>query len=420
MKRLVWSLVAGFLLIGGSAVHAQDIEKQIVSEKRMNSEMQQQQPYVILISADGFRYDYIDKYQAPFLKVMGEKGVQSKGLIPSFPSVTFPNHYSIVTGMYPSHHGLVGNSMLDVKTGDRYSLRNQKAIVDPKWYGGTPLWVLAEQQQMLTACYYWPGSEAPIQGVLPTYYYKYSEKEPIENRIQEVVNWLKLPEVARPHLITFYMPEVDHAGHGFGPDAPETAQAVQFVDQSLEKLTEAVQATGLNVYFVFVSDHGMNAVDQDKPLSFPIKVEENELDLVSNGTYVSVFVKDKEKVKTFYEKIKDSAWHEGMDVYLKEEVPAHLHFNAKEDRFNRIGDIVLLAKAPYLFSNSKPIPGAHGYDPSVVKNMNATFLMWGTEVKPKKIDEVENVHIYPLIAKILGLNIQDTIDGDDRLIRELL
>ncbi len=420
MKKIVWSLVVGFLLTTGNTMLAQDVEKQIVSEERVNSEIQQKQPYVILISADGFRYDYIEKYQAKFLKDMGRKGVRAKALIPSFPSVTFPNHYTIVTGLYPSHHGLVGNSMLDVNTSDRYSLRNQKAIVDPKWYGGTPLWVLAEQQQMLTACYYWPGSEAPIQGVLPTYYYKYSEKEPIGNRIQEVVNWLQMPEAERPHLITFYMPEVDHAGHGYGPDSPETERAVQFVDESLMNLTKAVNATGLNVYFVFVSDHGMNTVDQDKPLSFPIKVDESELDLVSNGTYVSVFVKDKKKVKSFYEKIKESAWEEGIEVYLKEEVPAHLHFSDKDDRFNRIGDIVLFAKAPYLFSNSKPIPGAHGYDPSEVKNMNASFLMWGNDVKPKRIDAVENIHIYPLIAKILGLEIKDDIDGDDRLIRELL
>ena len=415
MKLYTHIFLGLWMLITSAGSYAQNRENQIVITKRYNSVEQLDKPYVILISADGFRYDYIEKYNAEFLKKTGDKGVRSLGLIPSFPSVTFPNHYSIVTGLYPSHHGLVGNNMFDVQTGERYSLRNQKAIVDPKWYGGTPIWVLAEQSNMLTACYYWPGSEAPIKGVLPTYFYKYSEKTPIDDRINEVRDWLLLPEKLRPHLITFYMPEVDHAGHGYGPDAKETGEAVRFVDESLKKLNEVVSKLDLPVYFVFVSDHGMNAVDQDNPIEFPIKVDEDKLDIVSNGTYVSVFVKDKKEVLSFYEKIK-VAQNNQFEVYLKEDIPSHLHFDAKEDKYGRIGDIVLLAKAPYLFSNGKPIPGAHGYDPYEVENMNATFLVWGNSIKPKRIDKVENVHIYPLLAKMLGLQIVEEIDGDERLI----
>lgn len=402
-------------LFGLMTSYAQNKEQQIIVEQRKNAVEQQEKPYVILISADGFRYDYIEKYNADFLKQISEQGVRSDALIPSFPSVTFPNHYSIVTGLYPAHHGLVGNNMLDVATGDRYSLGNKKAIVDTKWYGGTPIWVLAEQNQMLTACYYWPGSEAPIKEILPTYFYKYSESTPIDDRIREVEEWLRLPEDLRPHLITFYMPEVDHAGHSYGPDAKETEEAVKFVDASLRKLNETVNKLKLPVYFVFVSDHGMNAVDQENPIKFPIKVDEEKLDIVSNGTYVSVFVKEKKDIPHYYNSIK-SAQSNQFEVYLKEDVPSHLSFNAKEDKYGRIGDIVLLAKAPYLFSNGKPIPGAHGYDPYEIENMNATFVLWGNSVKPKRIKKVENVHIYPLLAKILGLEIKEDIDGDNRLI----
>lgn len=415
MKLYTHIFLGLWMIITSVGSYAQNHKNQIVVEKRYNSVEQFDKPYVILISADGFRYDYIEKHNAEFLKKTGDEGVRSLGLIPSFPSVTFPNHYSIVTGLYPSHHGLVGNNMFDVQTGERYSLRNQKAIVNPKWYGGTPIWVLAEQSNMLTACYYWPGSEAPIKGILPTYFYKYSENTPIDDRINEVRDWLLLPEKLRPHLITFYMPEVDHAGHRYGPDAKETGEAVRFVDESLKKLTEVVSKLDLPVYFVFVSDHGMNAVDQDNPIEFPIKVDEDMLDIVSNGTYVSVFVKDKKEILSFYEKIK-IAQNNQFEVYLKEDVPSHLHFDAKEDKYGRIGDIVLLAKAPYLFSNGKPIPGAHGYDPYEVENMNATFLVWGNSIKPKRIDKVENVHIYPLLAKMLGLEIVEEIDGDERLI----
>lgn len=418
MKFLTYAL--GLLFVMGSTTnYAQNIERQIVNEKRSNAEEQQQKPYVILISADGFRYDYIEKHNASFLNEISRQGIRSKALIPSFPSVTFPNHYSIVTGLYPSHHGLVGNNMLDVESGERYSLRNQKAIVDPKWYGGTPIWVLAEQQKMLTACYYWPGSEAPIKGILPTYFYKYSERSSIDDRIKEVEQWLLLPEDVRPHLITFYMPEVDHAGHTFGPDAIETRESVQFVDESLKKLNEVVSRLDLPVYFVFVSDHGMNAVDQEHPIQFPIQVDEERLDLVSNGTYVSVFVKDKKDLSHYYNSIK-TYQNSQFEVYLKEDLPSHLHFDAKEDRFGRIGDIVLLAKAPYIFSNNKPIPGAHGYDPYEIENMNATFVVWGKSIKPRVIDSFENVHIYLLLAKMLGLEITEPIDGDDRLIDLIL
>lgn len=412
MKYFTYAFIA---LFGLMTSYAQNNEKQIIVEQRKNAVEQREKPYVILISADGFRYDYIEKYNAEFLKQISKQGVRSDALIPSFPSVTFPNHYSIVTGLYPAHHGLVGNNMLDVTTGDRYSLRNQKAIVDPKWYGGTPIWVLAEQNQMLTACYYWPGSEASIKGVLPTYFYIYSENTSIDDRIKEVEEWLRLPEDLRPHLITFYMPEVDHAGHSYGPDAKETEEAVKFVDASLRKLNETVNKLKLPVYFVFVSDHGMNAVDQENPIKFPIKVDEEKLDIVSNGTYVSVFVKEKKDIPHYYNSIK-SAQTNQFEVYLKEDVPSHLSFNAKEDKYGRIGDIVLLAKAPYLFSNGKPIPGAHGYDPYEIENMNATFVVWGNSVKPKRIKKVENVHIYPLLAKILGLEIKEDIDGDNRLI----
>ncbi|SFJ72346.1 Predicted pyrophosphatase or phosphodiesterase, AlkP superfamily [Myroides guanonis] len=419
MKSFIHIIIGLMILMISASNYAQDIENQIVVEKRFNSKQQLNKPYVILISADGFRYDYIEKYNAEFLKRISKKGVRSLALIPSFPSVTFPNHYSIVTGLYPSHHGLVGNNMIDVKSGERYSLRNKKAIVNPKWYGGTPIWVLAEQNNMLTACYYWPGSEAPIKGFLPTYFYKYSETTPIDDRINEVKEWLLLPEDRRPHLITFYMPEVDHAGHTYGPDSSETETAVRFVDESLKKLNEVVSKLDLPVYFVFVSDHGMNAVDQANPIIFPIKVDENKVDIVSNGTYISVFVKDKKDVLSFYNLIK-SGQNNQFEVYLKENIPSHLHFDAKEDRYARIGDIVLLAKAPYLFSNGKPIPGAHGYDPYEVENMNATFLVWGNSVKPKIIDKVENIHIYPLLAKMLGLEVNEQIDGDERLIDLIL
>lgn len=421
MKKLALSLMTLFLVGGSLSLQAQEIEKQLVIEERKNDAKKEESPYVILVSLDGFRYDYIEKHNAKFLAEFANWGTKAESLIPSYPSVTFPNHYSIVTGMYPGHHGLVGNTMYDRNTEERYSLGNAKAVTDAKWYGGTPLWVLAEQQGMLSACYYWPGSEAPIQKVLPTYYYKYSEKSDIDSRLVQVKNWLTLPAEKRPHFITFYMPEVDHAGHQFGPDAEETTKAVQYVDEAMEKLYTLVKDSGLPINLVIVSDHGMLELDQKTLLKLPFEVDEKEMAVASNGTYVSLFIKDPKKIKTWYDKIKKSIDPKLMEVHLKDNLPQEYHFGSKDDRYNRVGDIVLTAHAPYYFTN-RPLAGSHGFDPAKVKEMHALFMAVGPNIKEKNtIKSFENVHIYPMIAQILGLTIDEKqVDGTGAVAKEVL
>ena len=208
MKKHFFYLIC---LLSSLTVNAQVDTTQKVDLTRHNSKKQQDKPYLILISTDGFRYDYAKKYKANTLIKLSEEGVRAEYMIPSYPSVTFPNHYSIVTGLYPSHHGIVDNKFYDAKRNDFYIVGNRAKVEDGSWYGGTPLWVLAEQQHMLSASFYWVGSEAAIKGIRPTYYYNYTEKIDIDQRVQVVVNWLSLPADRRPHLITFYMPETDHA-----------------------------------------------------------------------------------------------------------------------------------------------------------------------------------------------------------------
>lgn len=420
MNKLILSLVSLFSLSFISPSIAQEKEKQLVIENRKNDSKQEEKPYVILISIDGFRYDYIEKYNAEFLKELGEQGVRAESMLPSYPSVTFPNHYSIVTGMYPAHHGLVGNRIYDPKMDARYSLGNAKAVKNKEWYGGTPLWVLAEQQGMLSACYYWPGSEADIKETLPSYYYAYSEKSSMDDRIGEVVNWLSLPSEERPHFITFYLPEVDHAGHKYGPDAKETEEAVKFADESIKKLVAEVSKTNLPVNFVVVSDHGMLALNQKKLLSFPLKLKGDELKLVSNGTYMSVFVNDKSKIDEWYNKIKKAAKTKYMKVYKNADLPEEYNFGGEHDRFGRVGDIVITAEPPYYFTNRK-LAGSHGFDPKTVKEMHAIFLASGPQFKNGvKVESFENVNVYPIITNILGLQIQDEIDGTSKVADEVL
>ncbi|MDM1042099.1 MULTISPECIES: ectonucleotide pyrophosphatase/phosphodiesterase [Empedobacter] len=420
MKKSILSLFSAIVLTFSITANAQEIEEQIVIENRVNDAKQQDKPYVILISADGFRYDYAQKHEAKNLLALAKNGVKADAMYPSFPSVTFPNHYTIVTGLTPIHHGLVGNNMLDREVGDRYSLGNRNAVINPKWYGGTPIWNLAEQNKMLAACYYWPGSEAPINGMFPTYSYKYSEKSPIDYRIQQVVNWLELPAEKRPHLITFYFPEVDHAGHSFGPDAPETKEAVQFVDQSIKKLNDEVAKTGLKVNFVFVSDHGMTRIDDENPLKLPIKIDESKVQVASNGSYVSLFVKDKNDIESIYKEIK-AVQNNTFEVYKTTNVPSKYHFDKKNDRYNRIGDIILIAHSPNYFSNKNAPKGSHGFYVKETLEMKATFMAWGPNIKSgKEIKVFPNTEIYPMLAKILGLPIQEKIDGTNQLANKIL
>lgn len=419
MKSILYFLI--YLLLPATALAQKDTIQKVIPG-RVNSAVQQEKPYVILISADGFRYDYADKYDAKYLKQLREQGVQAASLVPSFPSKTFPNHYTLVTGLYPAHHGLINNSFYDPQRKEHYTIRDRSKVEDGSWYGGTPLWVLAEQKQMLTASFYWVGSEAPIQGMLPTYYYRYNEEIPFENRVKTVVDWLNLPEERRPHLITFYLPEVDHAGHRYGPDAPETEKAVQELDMQIRTLTEAVATTGLPVNYIFVSDHGMTRIDTENTKPLPAAVDTSKFLVSGGGMVVELHAKDKRAIRRTFRKLKKEA--EGnYRVYLKKQLPRHLHYGAKDDTYNRIGDILLLADEPkvFHFSSRKPSPGAHGYDPEKFKDMHATFYAWGPAFKKGvKLPSVKNIHVYPLITEILGLKYTHKIDGDKRLAEEVL
>lgn len=406
------------LLLLSNMAFSQDTAQYKVAGRR-NSAAAQKQPYVILISADGFRYDYAEKYQAEHLLQFGKQGVKAASMVPSFPSVTFPNHYSIATGLYPSHHGIVNNSFYDAGKKESYSMGNKPRVRDGAWYGGTPLWVLAEQQQMVSASMFWVGSEADVKGVRPSYYYNYSERIPMESRIKAVTDWLNLPEDQRPHFITFYVSEPDHAGHRFGPEAPETAAAVREVDSIIYQLTEAVRATGLPVNYIFVSDHGMTNVDREHPLPTPAAFDSSKFLIASSGTMMVIHAKDKADIQPFYETLKKEESH--YKVYLKTNIPAEFHYNAADDRMNRIGDILLIPEWPYVFSSRKPGAGHHGFPPLQVKDMHATFIAWGPAFKQQmNIPSFENVNVYPLIAEILGLKITEPIDGRKEVLHNIL
>ena len=388
---------------------------------RANSFIQQQKPYVVLISIDGFRYDYAEKFDAVNIKALSLNAVKAASMIPSYPSLTFPNHYTIATGLYPSHHGLVGNFYYNRMKKESYGMKTERIVKDGSWYGGTPIWVLAEEQQMLSASFYWVGSEANIKGIYPTYYYSYNEDIPNKRRIEIIKDWLQLPAEKRPHLITVYFPEVDHAGHKYGPDAKQTADAVKQVDSVIGRLNEVVKSTGLPVNFILVSDHGMTKIDTENTIKLPDVVDTSKFIIPRGAELLMLYAKNKKDVKKTYKQLK--ATQKDFTVYRPNKMSAILRFSTKDDWQHHIGDLLLIPNWPKIFyaGNKKPSPGAHGYNPYLVKDMHAIFYAWGPAFKNNlTVPSFENVNVYPVITSILGLNINEPIDGTFKIAKEIL
>lgn len=423
MKRgLQWLMIIFSLTVFGQKGTVDTA--QVVIPNRYNSVEAQTKPYVIMISADGFRYDYAKKYNAGNLLKFSNGGVQAKAMIPSYPSITFPNHWSLITGLYPSHHGLIDNYFYDYKRKEAYAMSDRKNAEDGSWYGGIPLWGLAEKQGMISASLMWVGSASDAGGIRPTYYYPYHEKFTPSEKVDKVIDWLKLPMDKRPHFISLYFPEVDGSGHHFGPETKETEEAVHLVDKAIGELVQKVNNLGLkNVNFIFVSDHGMIKVDGGNPLEIPaMLLNKEKFDIYNSQTLLRVYVKNHEEVKAVYKELKANKTDD-YEVYLDKKFPKYLYFATKDDKYNRIGQILLVPKAPKVFlpKGKTTSVGKHGYNPAIVPEMKATFLAWGPEFKNNLvIDEFANINVYPLVAEILGLKINEPIDGKLKVLKKTL
>jgi predicted AlkP superfamily pyrophosphatase or phosphodiesterase len=398
----------------------------IFTDHGANSAAAQAAPYLILVSLDGFRYDYPQKYAAPNISALGVRGASApEGMIPAFPSVTFPNHYTIVTGLYPEHHGIVNNAFYDPKRDKIYSYRDAAAETDGSWYGGTPLWVLAEQQGMRAACFFWPGSEAEIQGTRPSYYMKYDQKYPNAARVEQVLTWLRLPAEVRPHFITLYMSDVDGAGHSHGPDSEQVRAAVADVDREIGKLAAGVAELNLPVDLVVLADHGMEKVEGDW-----INLDQYfDKSLIVTPVEDLLYAKKEGDAAKIYDALNGKS--EKFKVYRAGKVPAELHYDGNP----RLGDPVIVPTGPYLIRVSAPgaVTGAamkfygppvgmHGYDPAKMASMKAIFFAAGPDIRAGvAVKAFENVDVYPLVARILGLNIAKVkVDGAIGPVEEIL
>jgi alkaline phosphatase D len=384
------------------------IQSEIFTNQIENTEASKQKPYVIMVSIDGFRHDYAKKYNAKNILAIAENGSSATSMIPSFPSKTFPNHYTMVTGLYPQNHGIVSNSFYDKLIEKEYRIGDRDAVENGSWYGGIPLWNLAQLQGMCAASYFWVGSEANVNGLRPKYYYAYEKQTPYEYRIQRVLEWLKLPEATRPHFITLYFSLVDTQGHRFGPDAEETKEAVLTVDEQIGALRKGLKESGLPISLVVTSDHGMADITKLINIHDYLELEKGQF---YSGPMAMIYTKNEAETNDFYEKLQN---RENLKVYKKDAVPSYLNFN----KGDRISDLVLITEPPYnIIYTEKEITevkpgGTHGYDPFEFKDMHTIFYIEGPKIKKNYVlSPIENIHIYPLVAHLLGLKLITPIDG---------
>jgi len=381
-------------------------------------------PSIILVSFDGFRWDYMDKAPTPNLRSLAARGVRADGLIPSYPSKTFPNHYTIVTGLYPGHHGIVANNILDTATGRRFAPGTVNEVQDAMWWGGEPVWVTAQRGGLVAGAMYWPGSEAPIRGVLPRYWNAYATAVPPDERVDQVLRWLDLPDADRPRLITLYFSDVDTAGHADGPDSPAVRDAITRVDGYLGNLVRGLERRRLldQLNIVVVSDHGMAATDSRHVVVLDDYISLDDVDVVDINPTLAVVPKPGREDEVY--RALSRAKH--LKVYRRAETPERWHYRdhphippivgGADEGWQVVRKMTLGRVLAGLLHEDR---GAHGYDPKF-KSMRGIFVAAGPAFKQgATVRAFENIHIYDALAQVLGVTPAPN-DGDPAIARTLL
>lgn len=410
------AIVAAALLALGCASPARTTNDTRATEAR---------PYVVMVTFDAFRHDYIDRYHPPAFEEIASRGVRASALIPSFPSKTFPNHYTLVTGLYPGHHGIVGNIFFDPATKAVYR-NNDSTVRDGRWYGGEPIWITAQRQGVRSGVYFWPGSEAAISGIRPTYWNTFDGKVTNAARVDGLVSWLRKPASERPHLLLLYFNEVDDTTHKFGPDTVQTGRAVADVDRALRRLLDSLAVMPMrdSINVVLVSDHGMSNISPQRVIPVGDLLVRGGVDttgiiMSDNGPVMSLwFNGDTARVRKSREVLGRSLFK--SRVYLPSETPARWHVAGNP----RFGDLILDADDGYVLlhksTDTFTSKGTHGYDPQF-STMHGIFLAAGPGVRSLgMLAPLENVNVYPFVAALLHLDNVPTVDGNLDALRRVL
>ena len=391
---------------------------------------QEKEPIVLLISLDGFRHDYVARFQPPNLSQFIAEGSAAKGLIPSFPSKTFPNHYTIATGMLPEHHGLVDNAFYEPAKDQVYTMGNRDIVQDGYWYGGTPIWVLAEQNGIKAASYFFVGTEAPVQGIRPSYYYDYDGGVPNLTRIAKVFDWLQLPEADRPRLITLYFSDMDDTGHRYGPNNDEELKKTLFrLDYELGALFEGLKSFDLPIHVILVSDHGMAEVKKENIILLEALTEGIQARVVNNGALAHLHLSDPSQKAAVVELLRKREPRITVD-----DLSTTANYSDLTSFPQRLGDLLIIPNEGYYLADARgsmryqnnaarfntAVFGEHGFSPSY-QDMWGIFYAKGPQIKTgMALAPFQNIHIYPLICRILGLPIPSTIDGKEAVLAPLI
>ena len=349
-------------------------------------------PYLLILSMDGCRWDYPDMYKMPTLDSIASVGVKSV-IKPSFPTKTFPNHYTMATGLYPSNSGIVANTFFNPELGLTYKVSDRAAVEDSRFYSGEPFWVTAELQGIITASYFWVGSETLIKNTQPSTWKKYTSNITPEVIVDSVVGWLKRPEELRPHLVSFYFNEPDGVGHKYGPESMQTKEVVEHLDSVLARLFYKISQLEIadNVNVIITSDHGMGAISEERVIVLSDFISKDEIEhcLGANPYYLIEPAQDKKE--EVYKKLSQI---KGLTVWKKEEIPHRLHYKYSTS----ISSLVVVADSAWSVYWEQPEDyrgGTHGYD-NCNNDMKAIFYACGPAFKENHTHpQFPNVDLIP-------------------------
>jgi predicted AlkP superfamily pyrophosphatase or phosphodiesterase len=383
-------------------------------------------PYVVVVSLDAFRHDFLDRFRPASLERLASRGIVANALIPPFPSKTFPSHYTIATGLYPGHHGVLSNAFYDPAFGRWFRVKDTATVRDGRWYGGVPIWIAAEREGVRTSVHFWPGSEVEVQGRRPSAWWRYRASVSDSERVDASIAQLRLVPPRRPHLVMLYLTDVDDTTHRFGPDSPRTAVAVASIDRAVTRLLDSLAALPIrdSVNVVVLSDHGMEASPEEKvlplrPLLATAGIDTALVQMGDIGPTMSLWLGgDGALARRTLGALNAGLAH--ARAYARGETPARWHLEGNV----RAGDLLVVAEPGYVVARSSADRvldrGNHGWDP-VDPAMHGIFIAAGPQIAHAgRIPAFENVHVYSFLAGLLRLDHAPKGDGDSAVLAPYL
>ena len=373
--------------------------------------------YTVIISLDGLRWDYLDTYDVPFMQQLAREGVKAV-MQPSFPSKTFPNHYTLATGLTPDHHGIIANSFWDREGGVEYSLKNKVTRADGKYYGGDPVWLTAKHQGVKTATVFWVGSDVAIHGEHPTYWRDYQTQQlDFEGRVDEILRLLKMPEKDRPHLVMAYFEEPDRSGHNYGPMNRLTRRAMEDMDRLLSLMWTRIQMLPIasQVNLIITGDHGMTSVDPKRFVDIDDVLPKHWYTRFCNDYPTLIYASAPQYIDSICEAMQHV---DHVRAWKAADIPAYLAYGTNKN----MGDVIVLPDVGWLFADkpSGKQRGSHGFD-HMAADMQVGFRAIGPDFKVgyEKPDRFRNVCLYPLLCYLLGVTPSPN-DGNLDEVRDML